>query len=132
MTGNGENFDGENYRGNGNTGMQTLGAKNEFVRNIRQRSTLDTKRPSKGPAPTPPQVTTGQYGIHNSSYKNDSDEEQMTMAMGNNSTRNAINLSLYGSTPKNGSNPRRNRGDLNNSEVWPHLSISSTFHVITS
>ena len=117
MTGNGENFDGENYRGNGNTGMQTLGAKNEFVRNIRQRSTLDTKRPSKGPAPTPPQVTTGQYGIHNSSYKNDSDEEQMTMAMGNNSTRNAINLSLYGSTPKNGSNPRRNRGDLNNSEV---------------
>lgn len=116
MTGGGENFDGDNYRSNGNPGMQTLGAKNEFVRNNRQRSTLDTKRPSKGPAPTPPQVSTGQYGIHNSSYKNESDDEQMNMTMSN-SNRNAINMSMYGSTPKNGSNPRRNRDDLNNSEV---------------
>lgn len=118
MNGEGEFFE-EGFRGNGNPAMQTLGAKNDFVRNNRQRSTLDTKRPSKGPAPNPPQAGTGaQYGIHNSSYKNDSDEEQqMAMSMGNTTAaRNAINLSMYGQTPKSGTNTRRAR-DLNNSEV---------------
>ena len=124
---------GGGYRGNGNPGMQTLGAKNEFVRNNRQRSTLDmnTKRPSKGPAPTPPQGS----GMHNSTFKNDSDDEQQhqqVMGGGGNSRNptNTINLSLYESTPKNGSSMRRGGGpgggggggggggrELNNSEV---------------
>lgn len=106
----GDFFEPENYPGNGNSGMQTLGAKNDFVRNNRKRSTLDTKRPSKGPAPTPPQVGSGQYGgIHNSSYKNDSDEEEM----GANQARNDMKMNqMYGSGPRNGDSRRGHDNSL--------------------
>lgn len=103
---------------NNNTGMQTLGAKNEFVRNIRQRSTLDTKRPSKGPAPNPPPPpppqlppssalisTSNQYGIQNPSFnKNESENDDIDdidgdgmNVGGHTSSSRAMNLSIYGS-----------------------------------
>lgn len=95
-----------------NAGMQTLGAKNEFIRNNRQRSTLDTKRPSKGPAPNPPQHQLQQtYGIQNPSYKNDSEDEEMSIGI--NHHGRSINLSTYGNnntTSRKGANgPRKNR-----------------------
>ena len=110
----GDSFDPSNYRGSG--AMQTLGAKNEFVRNVRHRSTLDTKRPSKGPAPTPPQNTNSQFGVHNSSYKNDSDEEISLHGGMNdgNSGRNVMNLNMF--SGGSNMNTRRSR-DQNNSEV---------------
>ncbi|KAJ6216762.1 hypothetical protein RDWZM_007919 [Blomia tropicalis] len=117
----GEFFDPDAYRGgnnSNNSGMQTLGAKNEFVRNIRQRSTLDTKRPSKGPAPTPPQGSATGAGQYNGSFKNDSDDEGHGMGQNMSSSRaNAINMSLYGSGTTNTRSGGRNRSEMNNSEV---------------
>lgn len=61
-------------------GMQTLGAKNEFVRN-KNRSTLDTKRPRNG--------IDINGGLSNRSYVQDSDEDESL-------NDRHINLSIYG------------------------------------
>lgn len=59
-------------------GMQTLGAKNEFIRN-KNRSTLDSKRPRNGTS-----IADHNGGLTNRSYVADSDEDD------------PINMSIYG------------------------------------
>lgn len=71
------------------TGMQTLGAKNEFVRN-KNRSTLDSKRPF-------PNGRHSSSGVHNKAYIDASSDEDhdadMQMNVYNGSRR-SINNSL--------------------------------------
>lgn len=94
---------------NNNSGMQTLGAKNEFTRNTRQRSTLDTKRPSKGPAPNPPP---NQYGIPNPSFNgNESDNDNDNSIDDAHAT--TMNLSIYGANNTNINNTRNHRRTTN-------------------
>ncbi|CAG2111939.1 unnamed protein product [Medioppia subpectinata] len=61
-------------------GMQTLGAKNEFVRNQANRSTLDSKRPRNG--------VDINGGLHNRAYIQDSDDDDDPIDR-------PINLNIY-------------------------------------
>lgn len=105
--------------------MQTLGHKNQFVRNNAQRSTLDTKRPSKGAAPLPPQQQQSQgqsqYGVHNGAYHDDdNDELDLNGDQGPVNSlpnRNVINMSIYGERGPRESSRGTRRSNMNNSEV---------------
>ena len=69
-------------------GMQTLGAKNEFVRN-KNRSTLDSKRPRNGIAIN--------GGLSNRSYIQDSDEDESL-------NERHIDLNIYGTGSRHSAN----------------------------
>ncbi|KAF7489320.1 Chitin synthase 8 [Sarcoptes scabiei] len=105
-----------------NSGMQTLGVKNEFVRNNRQRSTLDTKRPSKSlqQKQSQPQPQLSFVGIPNPSFNKTESEDEIThgggfdIENGNNSGR-TINLSMYNSSSRKKST--NNHRHSNNSEL---------------